>query len=90
MFIGEIGPNCVFYLVLTFVISKTKEQLQQEKNELSVRHVKLLAPPHPDTNNIHLIGPPPPFLSTVTQTSLLAWRNTTAVVLSSKELYNRP
>ena len=40
MFIGEIGPNCVFYLVLTFVISKTKEQLQQEKNELSVRHVK--------------------------------------------------
>lgn len=89
MFIGEIGPNCVFYLVLTFVISKTKEQLQQEKNELSVRHVKLLAPPHPDANNIHLIGPPP-FLSTVTQTSLLAWRNTTAVVLSSKELYNRP
>lgn len=60
MFIGEIGPNCVFYLVLTFVISKTKEQLQQEKNELSVRHVKLLAPPHPDANNIHLIGPPPP------------------------------
>lgn len=60
MFIGEIGPNCVFYLVLTFVISKTKEQLQQEKNELSVRHVKLLAPPHLDANNIHLIGPPPP------------------------------
>lgn len=89
MFIGEIGPNCVFYLVLTFVISKTKEQLQQEKNELSVRHVKLLAPPHPDANNIHLIGPPP-FLSAVAQTSLLAWRNTTAVVLSSKELYNRP
>ena len=59
MFKCEIGPNCVFYLVLTFVISKTKEQLQQEKNELSVRHVKLLAPPHPDANNINLIGPPP-------------------------------
>lgn len=60
MFKCEIGPNCVFYLVLTFVISETKEQLQQEKNELSVRHVKLLAPPHPDANNIHLLDPPPP------------------------------
>ena len=61
MFIGEIGPNCVFYLVLTFVISKTKEQLQQEKNELSVRHVKLLAPPTQMLTTSILLDPPPPF-----------------------------